>query len=54
MQSDAVADAMAKKLNVAKSDILDPEADSMAVRLALAETTIIQDTVQYLKEVWNV
>lgn len=43
---------MAKKLNVAKSDILNPEAESMAVRLALAETTIIQDTVQYLKEVY--
>ena len=50
MSADAVADAMAKKLEVGKGDILDPEADGMAVRLALAETHIIQDTIKYLEE----
>lgn len=50
MQSDAVAEAMAKKLNVRKSDILDADADNMAVRLALAETDIINDTKEYLEE----
>ena len=42
---------MAKKLDVSKSDILDPTADNMAVRLALAETHIIQETTQYLEKV---
>lgn len=41
MNSDAVADSMATKLGVQKSDILDNETDNMAVRLALAETNII-------------
>ena len=51
MQSDAVAEAMAKKLGVKKADILDPESENMAVRLALAETHIINETKQYLEAV---
>ncbi|KAJ3195183.1 hypothetical protein HK101_000893 [Irineochytrium annulatum] len=50
INSDAVADAMAMKLNVAKSDILDPTSENLAVRLALAETTIIAETKAYLEE----
>ncbi|KAJ3037499.1 hypothetical protein HK097_003496, partial [Rhizophlyctis rosea] len=49
MNSDAVAEAMAKKLGVKKADILDPESENMAVRLALAETHIINETKQYLE-----
>lgn len=49
MNSDAVAESMAKKLGLKKSDILDPEAENMAVRLALAETQVIQDTKSYLE-----
>ncbi|KAJ3277060.1 hypothetical protein HDV01_000112 [Terramyces sp. JEL0728] len=50
MNSDAVAEAMARKLGVKKSEILDAETDNMAVRLALAETNIINETKDYLKE----
>ena len=42
---------MASKLAVTKGDILNPEAENMAVRLSLAETHVIQETVDYLKEV---
>ncbi|KAJ3287678.1 putative RNA-binding protein 19 [Rhizoclosmatium sp. JEL0117] len=50
INSDAVAEAMARKLNVKKSDILDPSSENMAVRLALAETDIINETKTYLEE----
>ncbi|KAJ3326012.1 hypothetical protein HDV06_002397 [Boothiomyces sp. JEL0866] len=50
MNSDAVAEAMARKLGVKKSEILDAESDNMAVRLALAETNIINETKEYLRE----
>ncbi|KAI8586983.1 hypothetical protein BDZ88DRAFT_263737 [Geranomyces variabilis] len=49
MNSDAVAEAMAKKLGVRKSDILNPEAENMAVRLALAETHVIAETKKHLE-----
>ncbi|KAJ3067372.1 putative RNA-binding protein 19 [Podochytrium sp. JEL0797] len=49
INSDAVAEAMARKLNVKKSDILDPSSSNMAVRLALAETDIINETKTYLE-----
>jgi multiple RNA-binding domain-containing protein 1 len=50
MNSDAVADAIARKLGVTKSQILDAESSDMAVRLALAETAIINETKEYLLE----
>ncbi|KAI8816731.1 uncharacterized protein EV422DRAFT_561394 [Fimicolochytrium jonesii] len=50
MNSDAVAEAMAKKLGVRKSEILNPDAENMAVRLALAETHIIAETKKYLED----
>lgn len=41
---------MARNLGVRKSEILDANADNMAVRLALAETNIISETKNYLEE----
>jgi multiple RNA-binding domain-containing protein 1 len=43
-------DAIASKLNITKAEILDPNADNMAVRMALAETQIINDTKTYLQQ----
>ncbi len=51
---DSIAQSMAQKLDVQKSDILDKEADNMAVRLALAETHIINETKKYLEDVINI
>ena len=50
MSSDAVVESMASQLSVKKSDILDPESDNLATRIALAETHIINDTKAFLKE----
>ena len=50
-QSNAVAEAMAERLKVDKSDLLDRDADSMAVRLALAETHIVAETKDFLAQV---
>lgn len=50
MNQDAIVAAMANKLNVSKSEILDPASDNMAVRLALSETQIINETKEYLIE----
>lgn len=41
---------MAKKLGVKKSDVLNVEGSNMAVKLALAETNIIQETKAYLED----
>ncbi|KAN0065554.1 Multiple RNA-binding domain-containing protein 1 [Thecaphora frezii] len=51
MNSDAVASSIADRLGVSKSDILNPQdaaSDNAAVRLALAETRIIQETKEFL------
>jgi multiple RNA-binding domain-containing protein 1 len=45
-----VAEAMARKLNIRKSEILDSQSEDMAVKLALAETNIINETKDYLKQ----
>ncbi|RKO84594.1 hypothetical protein BDK51DRAFT_15034, partial [Blyttiomyces helicus] len=50
MNSNAVAESMAQKLGVKKSDILDADSENMAVRLALAETHVITETKQYLED----
>jgi multiple RNA-binding domain-containing protein 1 len=56
MSADAVASSVASRLGVSKSDILNPEEDpgnknlSPAVRLALAETSVIQETKEYLEK----
>jgi len=48
-QSDAVLSSISDRLNISKADILDPESDNAAVKLALAETHIIQETKTYLE-----
>ncbi|KAF9344668.1 Multiple RNA-binding domain-containing protein 1 [Mortierella sp. NVP85] len=50
MNSDAIAASIADRLNVSKADILNPDADNMSVRLAVAETQIIMETKQFLEE----
>ena len=45
-----MANAIADSLDVKKSELFNPEADNMAVRMALAETQIIQQTKQALEE----
>ncbi|KAF9021090.1 RNA-binding domain-containing protein [Hymenopellis radicata] len=51
LKSDAVASSIADRMNIPKSDILNPEggSDNAAVKLALAETHIIQETKTYLE-----
>ncbi|KAF7984579.1 hypothetical protein HWV62_13803 [Athelia sp. TMB] len=50
-QSDAVASSIADRMNISKSDILNPDAsDNAAVKLALAETHVIQETKTYLEK----
>ncbi|KAH9476672.1 Multiple RNA-binding domain-containing protein 1 [Psilocybe cubensis] len=50
MNSDAVASSIAARMNIDKSEILNPESgDNAAVKLALAETHIIQETKSYLE-----
>ncbi|XP_029019699.1 probable RNA-binding protein 19 [Betta splendens] len=45
----AVADAIAEKYNITKSQVLDHESkESIAVRMALGETQIVQETRQFL------
>jgi len=44
---------MAERLNVDKSELLDRDAESMAVRLALAEAHIISETKDYLAQVFG-
>ena len=50
LQQDAVVDAMTEEYGVEKSEILDPTASSMAVRVALGETRAIADTKTFLEE----
>ncbi|KAJ7462021.1 hypothetical protein FB451DRAFT_1043900 [Mycena latifolia] len=50
MNSDAVASSIADRMRISKSEILNPESsDNAAVKLALAETHIIQETKTYLE-----
>lgn len=50
VQSDAVASSIADRMNIPKASILNPESsDNAAVKLALAETHIIQETKAYLE-----
>ncbi|NXC45269.1 RBM19 protein, partial [Penelope pileata] len=49
--TNAVADAIAQKYNAAKSQVLDHESrDSVAVRVALGETELVQEIRQFLLE----
>lgn len=53
MSADAVASSVSDRLGVNKADILNPSesegGDSAAVRLALAETRVIQETKEFLE-----
>ena len=49
IQSDAVVSSVADRMKISKSDILNPESENAAVKLALAETHIINDTKTYLE-----
>lgn len=49
MQSDAVLSSVADRMNLSKADILNPESGNAAVKLALAETHVIQETKTFLE-----
>ncbi|EIN05691.1 RNA-binding domain-containing protein [Punctularia strigosozonata HHB-11173 SS5] len=49
MNSDAVVSSIADRMNVSKADILNPESDNAAVKMALAETHVISETKAYLE-----
>ncbi|XP_074310808.1 multiple RNA-binding domain-containing protein 1-like [Silene latifolia] len=48
MRSDTIVENMARKYKISKSEVLDREADDLAVRLALGETQIIAKTKEAL------
>jgi len=50
MNQDSVASAMASKLNISKGALLDKTQSNLAVRVAQAETAIISQTKEWLKE----
>lgn len=50
-QSDAVVSSVADRMKISKADILNPDSDGAAVKLALAETHVIQETKKYLEDV---
>ncbi|KAJ9151743.1 Multiple RNA-binding domain-containing protein 1 [Pleurostoma richardsiae] len=49
MNQDAVNEAMAHRLGIAKSELLDPTSSDGAVKQAIAETSIIQETKAYFQ-----
>ncbi|OCF32912.1 multiple RNA-binding domain-containing protein 1 [Kwoniella heveanensis BCC8398] len=50
MNSDAVAASAADRMGVSKSDLLNAESGNAAVKLALAETSVIEETKKYFEE----
>ncbi|XP_022865573.1 multiple RNA-binding domain-containing protein 1-like [Olea europaea var. sylvestris] len=50
MRSDTVVENIARKFGVSKSELLDREADDLAVRIALGETQVIADTKKALSK----
>ena len=42
--------SIADRMNVSKADILNPESENAAVKLALAETHVIQETKTFLEQ----
>ncbi|KAJ1310022.1 hypothetical protein OPQ81_006777 [Rhizoctonia solani] len=50
MNSDAVLSSVADRLNISKADVLNPEASNASVRLALAETKIIEETKSFFEQ----
>ncbi|KAF9789120.1 hypothetical protein BJ322DRAFT_522591 [Thelephora terrestris] len=49
MNSDAVVSSVADRMKISKSDILNPDSENAAVKLALAETHVINETKAYLE-----
>ncbi|KAL5594300.1 hypothetical protein BROUX41_001242 [Berkeleyomyces rouxiae] len=47
MNQDAVVSSMAQRLGVSKAELLDPTSSDAAVKKAIAETTVIQETKSY-------
>ncbi|WVQ97046.1 hypothetical protein IAU59_004156 [Kwoniella sp. CBS 9459] len=50
MNSDAVAASAADRMGVSKSELLNAESGNAAVKLALAETSVIEETKKYFEE----
>lgn len=50
MNADAVMSSVADRLGVSKSTLLDPTSSDAAVKQAIAETNVIQETKSYFKE----
>lgn len=50
LQADAIAESIADRLGVDKSEVLNADADNMAVRLALAETQIVNETKEFFEK----
>ncbi|RCI01220.1 Multiple RNA-binding domain-containing protein 1 [Rhizopus azygosporus] len=50
MSADAIAESIADRLGISKSDVLNADANNMAVRLALAETQIVNETKEFFEK----
>ncbi|OAV87666.1 hypothetical protein PTTG_08622 [Puccinia triticina 1-1 BBBD Race 1] len=50
MNSDAVASSVADRLKITKAELFNPDAQNPAVKLALAETHVINETKQFLED----
>ncbi|CAE6484494.1 unnamed protein product [Rhizoctonia solani] len=50
MNSDAVLSSVADRLKISKADVLNPEASNASVRLALAETKVIEETKSFFEQ----
>jgi multiple RNA-binding domain-containing protein 1 len=50
MNSNTIAEAMAARMHLSKSELLDPGSENVAVRLALAEAQIVAETKRFLEE----
>lgn len=50
IRSDTIVDYIASKYNMKKSEILNVQEGNMAVRLALGETEVIDETKVFLKD----
>lgn len=44
-------ESIAHKFGMKKSELLDPDAENMAVRVALAETQLLSETKAFLEDV---
>ena len=50
LNNNTIMDVISSKLGVKTNEILDVESGNMAVRVALAETEVIEDTKQWLEK----